>query len=336
MDMNLRKALGENSTVTSVFDSSSDALAKLATNKKYIYFLWLNVKDLKINEFTDIELPSDIVVHITKVDDGIYSGYITKNYVSEGSEIPFRFEKRTLSEVAQFLEVKQYLEPFIEENKPESTVTIPSSKGDINITINVTKSNKERKVQLRKSISKDLLETLQKSNLDVNEIVSKAGSIKDIIKSLPLEQRVNFYSRLSTQKKGKQSIDGIVKSLELPEALVSNEDIKKAREGFKILVERICKSKPMSKASRTAYSIFKNKFGPEQMKLFKKSGKQKIEKSKDQSKVSLGDLFGSQFKMMSVGESEFDSDEKSMKKSFVENPLKGFEHVNVKGSKEKK
>ena len=159
----VNKAAIENVANQSLTETNADALAKISISKENLDRLTNVVKYLMMYETKEIPLEESIL-HITKIDDGIYNGWITKQYVSDTEEIPFRFERKTIAEIVQALEIKGYLKTREPTNQTDNTIKIPPNSGGVNININIQKSN-------------DLIQKVDKKCID-----SESSSIKSRIK----------------------------------------------------------------------------------------------------------------------------------------------------------
>jgi len=316
-------------TSTSVTDISSHTLSEMSIPEKYKFYVWLKTRGMKVNDFKEVSLPSG-VLSLRKDDDGVYSGNFIKSEVSDTGEIPLKFDKKTLPEIVKMLEVKEYIEPASVASLPEleekaeeverpvepeqESISVPSSKGDINITINVHKSKgaimNRNNEKGRKSLVKDLYEELKKSGHTVKEIKS-ASNISELISKLPEDRRETFEKRLKNQKTVKKSFSHYQKEYSLPENLDSDEKIKKGKKAFRRMIKDFCKSEKKEQASRRAFSILKSKYGLEGMKQLKKSFKD----TNNSWKETLGDLFPETFALLKVKTNQLDETMPGINKS---------------------
>jgi len=316
-------------TSTSVTDISSHTLSSMSIPEKYKFYMWMKTRGMKVNDFKDVDLPSG-VLSLRKDDDGVYSGSFVKSEVSDTGEIPLKFDKKTLPEIVKMLEVKEYIEPASIASLPEleergedteapqpveaENIVVPSSKGDINITINVHKSKgaimNRNNEKGRKSLVKDLYEELKKSGHTVKEIKS-ASNISELISKLPENRREAFQKRLQGQKTVKKSFTHYQEEYGLPESLDTDEKIMKGKKAFRRMIKDFCKSEKKEQASRRAFSILKGKYGIEGMKQLKKSFKE----TNTSWRETLGDLFPKTFALLKVKANKLDDTMPEMNKS---------------------
>lgn len=129
---------------------------------------WLDVFDAAMTEFKDGDVPTEIYLKeghflfLSRVEDGLYSGYVKRDDIDGLPETTLHFEKLTLSGVVQFLTAKELIEEEKqEEPKPEpdfasligklrDTLTVM---GDLNITLKSrTPGAKDLKPRKRRSL----------------------------------------------------------------------------------------------------------------------------------------------------------------------------------------
>jgi len=218
MTEKIKKAIVENKNVMSLIDTDSHNLSKLSVSEKYIWYLWQRTRGLKANESVDISLPI-VNLHLTKDDDGIYSGFVTKiEQASDTIDKPLQIEKRTIPEIVSMLEVKEFIEPVAVENQKEKEIsenvdavaTLVATNETISdkpvtININIQKSEQgENKMEPNKSIRDEIIESIKKAKTSIDEAIEDVKGeeeLQDTIKKLPPEKRDDFLRKLREKKK---------------------------------------------------------------------------------------------------------------------------------------
>lgn len=338
-----------NNTSGTVTDIGSYALAQLSVPKRYLLFLWLQTRGLKVNDFKDISLPYG-KLSVRKDDDGIYSGKYIKEGVSDSAEIPVEFEKKTIPEIVTILSAKEIIEPEVAEAKAEEQPILPESEGpeeleeseeveeieeepsekavealsgsNINITINVHKSKKgvtmsDHKFEKNTGlIAGELMKKLRKAGYSTSQIQG-AKTLKDLIKDLSEDEQKELMEQLAGQKKEAQkNFSEYKKELDMPEDLESDEKVKKAKAGFQKMIHQFQKTENKEAASRRAFSILKSHYGIEGMKKIKQS----LKKSSDRWHDTLGELFPDVFSRVKIKSNKLDDTMPEMRKGGFVDP----------------